>query len=61
MNPWLYSKGYKGLNDVKKGFSYGCNVEGFPVTEGWDPVTGFGTPNFPELLKQAGVKGVKLN
>ncbi|EUC41060.1 hypothetical protein COCMIDRAFT_107145 [Bipolaris oryzae ATCC 44560] len=54
LNPWLYKKGYKGLTDIKKGFSYGCNVQGFPVTEGWDPVTGFGTPDFPKLLKLAG-------
>jgi len=57
LNPWLYKKGYKGLTDITKGFSYGCNVEGFPVTKGWDPVTGFGTPDFPKLLKLAGVKG----
>ncbi|KAI4606925.1 hypothetical protein J4E83_009836 [Alternaria metachromatica] len=54
MNPWLYKKGYKGLTDITKGFSRGCNVEGFPVTEGWDPVTGFGTPDFPKLVKLAG-------
>ncbi|KAF2020370.1 subtilisin-like protein [Aaosphaeria arxii CBS 175.79] len=56
LNPWLYSKGYKGLTDITKGFSYGCNVEGFPVTKGWDPVTGFGTPDFPKLVKLAGAK-----
>lgn len=56
LNPWLYSKGYKGLTDITKGSSHGCNVDGFPVTKGWDPVTGFGTPNFPELVKQAGCK-----
>jgi tripeptidyl-peptidase-1 len=56
LNPWLYKKGYKGLTDVKKGFSYGCNVQGFPVTEGWDPVTGFGTPDFPKLVKLAGAR-----
>jgi tripeptidyl-peptidase-1 len=54
LNPWLYKKGYKGLTDITKGFSRGCNVEGFPVTEGWDPVTGFGTPDFPKLVKLAG-------
>ncbi|KAF2877250.1 tripeptidyl-peptidase 1 precursor [Massariosphaeria phaeospora] len=54
LNPWLYKKGYKGLTDITKGFSHGCNVQGFPVTEGWDPVTGFGTPNFPELVKLSG-------
>ncbi|KAF2823179.1 tripeptidyl-peptidase 1 precursor [Ophiobolus disseminans] len=57
MNPWLYKKGYQGLTDITKGFSYGCNTQGFPVTEGWDPVTGFGTPDFPKLLRLAGAKG----
>ncbi|KAH8707046.1 tripeptidyl-peptidase 1 precursor [Phaeosphaeriaceae sp. PMI808] len=57
INPWLYKKGYQGLTDITKGFSYGCNVQGFPVTKGWDPVTGFGTPDFPKLLRLAGAKG----
>ncbi|KAF1951791.1 tripeptidyl-peptidase 1 precursor [Byssothecium circinans] len=56
LNPWLYKKGYKGLTDITKGFSYGCNGKGFPVTEGWDPVTGFGTPIFPKLVELAGAK-----
>jgi len=56
LNPWLYKKGYKGLTDITKGFSYGCDVQGFPVTEGWDPITGFGTPDFPKLVKLAGGK-----
>jgi tripeptidyl-peptidase-1 len=56
LNPWLYKKGYKGLTDITKGSSHGCNVDGFPVTKGWDPVTGFGTPIFPELVKLAGGK-----
>ena len=30
---------------------YQRNGHGFPVTEGWDPVTGFGTPNYPEMVK----------
>jgi tripeptidyl-peptidase-1 len=57
LNPWLYKKGYNGLNDITIGSSHGCNVEGFPVTKGWDPITGFGTPNFPKLAKLAGAKG----
>ncbi|KAF2110282.1 peptidase S8/S53 domain-containing protein [Lophiotrema nucula] len=56
LNPWIYSKGYKGFTDITKGFAYGCTADnkGFPVQEGWDPVTGFGTPIFPELVKLAG-------
>jgi len=44
LNPWLYSKGYKGFKDVTGGNTSSCGTTGFPVTKGWDPVTGFGTP-----------------
>jgi tripeptidyl-peptidase I len=57
LNPWLYTKGYKGLNDIVSGQPYGCDTEGFPAAKGWDPVTGLGTPNFPELVKLAGAGG----
>lgn len=53
LNPWLYKKGWKALNDITSGDSYGCNTKGFPVAEGWDPVTGFGTPDFRKLLDVA--------
>ncbi|KAI0880839.1 tripeptidyl-peptidase 1 precursor [Annulohypoxylon maeteangense] len=56
LNPWLYSKGYKGLTDITQGSAVGCGVDGFPATEGWDPVTGLGTPVFPELVALAGGK-----
>ncbi|KAL5114492.1 hypothetical protein ACEQ8H_007635 [Pleosporales sp. CAS-2024a] len=56
LNPWLYKKGYKGLTDITKGNSYGCNSQGFPTAKGWDPVTGFGTPVFPQLVRLAGGK-----
>ncbi|KAL1981322.1 hypothetical protein VTN96DRAFT_2763 [Rasamsonia emersonii] len=68
LNPLIYSKGYKALNDITHGGSDGCNgqsrfgggtLEGGAVipgaswnaTEGWDPVTGYGTPDFAKLLK----------
>ncbi|KAF2003857.1 tripeptidyl-peptidase 1 precursor [Amniculicola lignicola CBS 123094] len=57
LNPWLYSKGYKGFNDILSGNAHGCDEltagkgDGFPVVEGWDPVTGWGTPNFEKILK----------
>jgi tripeptidyl-peptidase-1 len=44
MNPWLYSVGYKGFNDILSGSAKGCETAGFPAKEGWDAVTGFGTP-----------------
>ncbi|KAH3907945.1 hypothetical protein HBI56_151300 [Parastagonospora nodorum] len=53
LNPWLYKKGYKGFTDVLSGGNGGCNTTGFAVTKGWDAVTGFGTPIFPELVKLA--------
>ncbi|KAM3423052.1 hypothetical protein BST61_g520 [Cercospora zeina] len=53
MNPWLYSVGYQGLNDIVNGSSSGCSTKGFPAKQGWDAVTGFGTPRFRELLDLA--------
>lgn len=53
LNPWLYSKGYKGFTDVTSGNTSSCGTSGFPVTTGWDPLTGFGTPIFPELVEIA--------
>ncbi|PWY77405.1 subtilisin-like protein [Aspergillus heteromorphus CBS 117.55] len=60
LNPWLYSSGYKSLNDITAGETVGCEageVEGGGVipwaswnaTVGWDPATGLGTPNFAKL------------
>ncbi|RDW57074.1 hypothetical protein BP6252_13889 [Coleophoma cylindrospora] len=53
LNPFLYSKGYKAYTDVTSGSAIGCGVSGFPATKGWDAVTGFGTPKFPELVALA--------
>ncbi|CZS88190.1 related to tripeptidyl-peptidase I [Rhynchosporium graminicola] len=49
LNPWIYSEGFRGFTDIIYGSNSGCNTTGFPALEGWDPVTGFGTPNFPQL------------
>ncbi|KAH7136164.1 tripeptidyl-peptidase-like protein [Dendryphion nanum] len=73
LNPWLYSQGYKGLNDIIRGGSTGCTgrsiysgleapfvpYASWNATAGWDPVTGYGTPDFGKLLKisQAGSYG----
>ncbi|KAB8295313.1 hypothetical protein EYC80_007216 [Monilinia laxa] len=67
LNPWLYSLGKRGLNDVVHGGSTGCTgidyYSGLPTpfvpyaswnaTKGWDPVTGLGTPDFKKLLRLA--------
>ncbi|KAG1893462.1 peptidase S8/S53 domain-containing protein [Suillus fuscotomentosus] len=50
LNPFLYSAGYSALNDITMGHNPGCGTEGFNATTGWDPVSGFGTPNFEKLL-----------
>ncbi|KAH7905839.1 peptidase S8/S53 domain-containing protein [Hygrophoropsis aurantiaca] len=49
LNPFLYSNGYTALNDITEGNNPGCGTEGFNATIGWDPVTGYGTPNFEKL------------
>ena len=67
LNPWIYSGAYRGLTDIVDGGSTGCTgtdiYSGLPTpvvpfaswnaTKGWDPVTGYGTPIFPKLLKLA--------
>ncbi|KAL8808828.1 MAG: hypothetical protein Q9223_003671 [Gallowayella weberi] len=64
LNPFIYKHGYRGLTDIVNGGSRGCTGRdiysglpspvvpgaGWNATKGWDPVTGYGTPNFPALL-----------
>lgn len=56
LNPRLYQQHGEGLFDVTRGCHESClneevQGEGFCSSPGWDPVTGWGTPNFPALLK----------
>ncbi|PGH35776.1 tripeptidyl-peptidase I [[Emmonsia] crescens] len=65
LNPWIYSSGFQGFRDITDGGSTGCiGKEVSPgvrtafvpnaswnATQGWDPVTGFGTPNFSKLVE----------
>ena len=44
LNPCLYQRLHTAFTDVTSGSAVGCGGEGFPAKEGWDPVTGFGTP-----------------
>ncbi|KAM5532443.1 hypothetical protein V8D89_013859 [Ganoderma adspersum] len=54
LNPLLYSTGAAGVfNDIDVGNNPGCGSDGFPALEGWDPVTGLGTPDFERLLAVA--------
>jgi tripeptidyl-peptidase-1 len=50
LNPWIYStSGRTGWNDITTGNNPGCGTKGFYAAPGWDPVTGFGTPNYAKL------------
>ncbi|PYH48706.1 S53 family peptidase [Aspergillus saccharolyticus JOP 1030-1] len=59
LNPWLYSSGYKSLNDITGGTATGCDGStagggyipwaSWNATVGWDPATGLGTPDFAKL------------
>jgi tripeptidyl-peptidase I len=50
INPALYSNP-QILNDIKNGSNPNCGTNGFSAVEGWDPVTGLGTPNYPKMLE----------
>lgn len=39
-----------GLYDITSGTNAGCNTQGFEAVQGWDPITGLGTPKFSSLL-----------
>lgn len=51
VNPLLYSLKNGVGQDITEGENKasGCK-HGFKATEGWDPATGLGTPNFSALL-----------
>ncbi len=48
LNPLLY-KHPEIFNDITDGNNPNCNTNGFQAKQGWDPVTGLGTPNFPKM------------
>lgn len=56
INPVLYAYP-EAMNDINMGNNAICELPesdksaGFHATEGWDPVTGLGTPNFPKMLE----------
>lgn len=62
LNPWLYKKGYQAFTDITSGSAEGCGEisdgVGFPAQEGWDAVSGFGTPKFKSILQTLGIGNV---
>ena len=48
----LYAAPAGALTDVTKGVQKGCSLgdAGFPAVDGWDAVTGLGSPNYEQLL-----------
>jgi len=51
LNPWLYTKGFKGLNDILGGNNTECGIDGFKAIKDWDSVSGLGTPNFGRRME----------
>ncbi|KAJ7260957.1 peptidase S8/S53 domain-containing protein [Mycena haematopus] len=50
INPAIYSDAFRGaFNDIVSGNNPGCGTDGFESVEGWDPVSGLGTPDFGRL------------
>ncbi|KAJ3741833.1 subtilisin-like protein [Lentinula detonsa] len=54
LNPWLYANP-QAFNDITSGNNPGCGTEGFSASEGWDPVTGMGSPNYAAMRTAAGL------
>ncbi|KAA1474745.1 family S53 protease [Dentipellis sp. KUC8613] len=54
LNPLIYSR-TTAFTDIVSGGNPGCGTNGFPATQGWDPVTGVGSPIFANLKKAVGL------
>lgn len=50
VNPVLYEHPWV-LHDIVNGTNVGCGTEGFHAAPGWDPSSGLGTPDYPQLLE----------
>jgi len=49
LNPLIYGLQGQGFNDITQGSNPACGTAGFSATTGWDPVTGWGSPDFRDL------------
>jgi tripeptidyl-peptidase-1 len=49
LNQLIYQADADTWNDVTNGMNPGCSTHGFHATQGWDPVTGVGTPRMQAL------------
>ncbi|KIK68208.1 hypothetical protein GYMLUDRAFT_237294 [Collybiopsis luxurians FD-317 M1] len=54
LNPWIYAHP-EAFHDITSGSNPGCGTDGFPALEGWDPVTGIGSPNYQAMRKALGL------
>lgn len=52
LNPLIYanSQCFQDVNDGSTNYCY-KGYDGFAALDGWDPATGFGTPNYACLVK----------
>ncbi|GJJ08474.1 hypothetical protein Clacol_002692 [Clathrus columnatus] len=49
-NPIYTPEFQEAFNDITNGTNPGCGTPGFSAVQGWDPVTGVGTPNLGKLI-----------
>jgi subtilase family serine protease len=56
LNPYLYALGAAriGFHDITVGNNSFAGVPGYSATRGWDPASGWGTPNVGQLLTDIG-------
>ena len=46
LNPLLYQLAGKGFHDITEGSNGNGQCPGFKAAQGWDPTSGWGSPNF---------------
>ncbi|KAA1473472.1 subtilisin-like protein [Dentipellis sp. KUC8613] len=54
MNPFIYAN-KDAFNDITSGDNPACNTNGFPAIQGWDAITGVGTPAYSKLKTALGL------